>query len=328
MSRPDGQLSQEFRQFGTFEQMPPDVSPDHRYLVLPSGQVLGLSPTGLRVSGLSIASVMGPDSYIQPVAPFADKDRYLVVRQSNGYPGRQPAEPVHLQPLGAEAPVDLGSAADAAGDPAAPGAFVTVAVTTPVASSQPIISPPDSMVERRDAGEAPVPLGTAAQLLSDVGAPSSQLSLFDVYPSPDGSQVAVTVTADSSTPSEGSLVVLDRDGHVIGDVPAGLGPSGFSEPVWSPDGRTLAYVTYGTRGPELSMWNVGGSTTTVSLNRASGNEPVCLWAADGGGVLYSSRAGGAPRADQFRADWTVVLRSGATVSAAGGGYPLAWLPPT
>lgn len=169
-------------------------------------------------------------------------------------------------------------------------------------------------------------LATDSELVSRVEAPADQLSLFGVYPSPDGSELAVTVTADSSTPSDGGLVVLDRDGHVVGDVPAGLGPSLFSSPVWSPDGRSLAYVTHGSQGSEVAMWEIGGSTVTiVTIEQGSVGASGCLWAADGGGVLYSSVDRAAPGTSQFQTHWTVVLRNGATYQVPGGGYPLAWI---
>lgn len=90
ISSPGGRLEQSYRQFGTFQQAIPNASSDGRYLVLPSGRVLDLGPAGLRPSGQSVAPLMAPYSYVQPLGSFADSDRYVVVRQDNGYSGRQP----------------------------------------------------------------------------------------------------------------------------------------------------------------------------------------------------------------------------------------------
>ena len=318
-ARPDGRISRAFPGLGRFEQSWPSASADGRYLALPSGRILRVAAGGLAASRLDASRFVAPYSSVVSVGAFADGDRYVVTRGSSSHPGFQAPAPVSAAPLGAGSPVPLGSADRAAGDPQAAGAFVTVAASGPVASATPVLTVPDVRVERRDAGQPPVTLATTAQLLTVVGAPAGQLSLLALYPSPRGDAVAVVVAPDTRSPSNAGLVVLGRDGRVLGSVSAGIGPSGSSPPAWSPDGRSLAFVTAGDRGPELTIWTPGGSTTTSTLPDPASATGVCVWAPDGGGVLFAS-AGGPSSAPA----WTVVLRHGAVITTTGPGYPLLW----
>lgn len=323
-ARADGQITRTFPQMGRFEQAPPAASPDGRYLALPTGQILRVGSGDLTRSTTDVSRFMAPYSFVAPVGAFADHDRYVAIRGDNRYAGFKPDSPVSLAPLGAGPLIPLGSADKAAGDPQAAGAFVTVASTGPIASATPVLSTPDLRVELRDAGRAAVVLATTGQLLADVGAPADQPSLLSVYPSPQGDSVAVVVAPDSRSSSDAGLVVLDRHGHVQGTVAAGIGPSSFSVPAWAPDGRSLAYATAGDRCPELSIWSPGGSTTTSALPNSASSAYACLWAADGGGVLFSAIGGPPGAAGSSPATWTVVLRHGAVIPSTGAGYPLLW----
>src|SRR5947208_16087396 len=107
--------------------------------------------------------------------------------------------------------------------------------------------------------------------------------------SPDGKWVAYTVTEQSLKDNRGSTRIW------LADVASGsarqltAGPGSDRQPRWSPDGRTLAFVSTRESGAQLwllSMGGAGGEARRVSSLADGVSDPV--WLPDGTGVLVAS----------------------------------------
>src|SRR5437763_667561 len=107
--------------------------------------------------------------------------------------------------------------------------------------------------------------------------------------SPDGKWVAYTVTHSSLKENRGTTRIW------LADVTAGTtrqltaGPGSDRQPRWSPDGRTLAFVSTRESGPQLWLLPVGGTggeARRVSSLADGVSDPV--WLPDGTGVLVAS----------------------------------------
>src|SRR5881398_3150435 len=107
--------------------------------------------------------------------------------------------------------------------------------------------------------------------------------------SPDGKWVAYTVTHSSLKENRGTTRIW------LADVTAGTtrqltaGPGSDRQPRWSPDGRTLAFVSTRESGPQLWLLPVGGTggeARRVSSLADGVSDPV--WLPDGTGVLVTS----------------------------------------
>src|SRR5437016_6805735 len=107
--------------------------------------------------------------------------------------------------------------------------------------------------------------------------------------SPDGKWVAYTVTEQSLKDNRGSTRIW------LADVASGTsrqltaGPGSDRQPRWSPDGRTLAFVSTRESGAQLWLLPVGGAggeARRVSTLADGVSDPV--WLPDGTGVLVTS----------------------------------------
>src|SRR5256886_2365471 len=107
--------------------------------------------------------------------------------------------------------------------------------------------------------------------------------------SPDGKWVAYTVTEYSLKDNRGITRVW------LADVASGstrqltAGPGSDRQPRWSPDGRTLAFVSTRESGAQLWLLNMGGAggeARRVSSLADGVSDPV--WLPDGTGVLVTS----------------------------------------
>ena len=172
---------------------------------------------------------------------------------------------------------------------------------------------------RRDAGQPPVLLATAGELSRETGLPRRLAVSLAVYPSPSGAEAAVTVRPAAGGPASG-LVILTRSGRMVATLPAraGAGPAP-GDPVWSPSGTSLAYLsTSGSGASQLSVWSAGrpgvvSSTLPVSAGRYGG----CVWAPDSTSVLCPAAGG---------SEWVVARAAGGRPAVARGpGLPVAWL---
>src|SRR5437764_14164320 len=114
-------------------------------------------------------------------------------------------------------------------------------------------------------------------------------SVGDPELSPDGKWVAYTVTHYSLKENRGTTRIW------LADVASGTsrqltaGPGSDRQPRWSPDGRTLAFVSTREGGAQLwllSMGGAGGEARRVSSLADGVSDPV--WLPDGTGVLVAS----------------------------------------
>src|SRR5436190_22534209 len=105
--------------------------------------------------------------------------------------------------------------------------------------------------------------------------------------SPDGKGVAYTVTEQSLKDNRGITRIW------LADVASGAvrqlsaGPGSDRQPRWSPDGRTLAFVSTRQNGPQLWVLPIAGGEARRLTNLADGvSDP--LWLPDGKGLLVTS----------------------------------------
>ena len=114
-------------------------------------------------------------------------------------------------------------------------------------------------------------------------------SVGDPQLSPDGKWVAYTVTRYSLKENRGTTRIWLAD--VAGGASRQLtaGPGSDRQPRWSPDGRTLAFVSTRESGAQLWLLNMGGAggeARRVSSLADGVSDPV--WLPDGTGVLVTS----------------------------------------
>ena len=288
------------------------VSPGNRYLALFNGQVVIVRP-GPALAPYPAKVPLSSETTAAWPGPFADHSRALVMLKDYGTLASSDS-PVSVVSMATGHQIPLGSGDHVAGDPQAPGAFVAVPApaTASAASAQ---ASPDSRIELRDAGRAPVVLATAGGLNRALGQPAGTAVSLAAYPDPSGTNVAVTVRPASGGTAAG-VVVLARGGRVLSSVRASLATQTI--PVWSPSGRSLAYLSTGTgAGAELKLWTLGGPAVTSTLPHASSPYTACVWSPDARAVLCAPATGGS---------WAIVrTRDGHAVAVRGAGYPMAWL---
>jgi hypothetical protein len=284
------------------------ASPDDRYFSLGNGQVAVVRTGATLASYAAKVPVTGNNTPASPDA-FADDDRDMVILL--GY-DESTQNPVTVVSLATGSSRSLGFAAEVAGDPQAPGVFVSVAAP-PRASATVTEAFPDSRVELRDAGRPPVVLATAGTLDRDLGYPADLSVALIPYPSPSGTEVAVVVLPAAGRPAAG-IVILNRSGRLLGTA---AGSAGLP-PAWSPSGAALAYDAVGSA---LTVWRPGGRTVTQPIP-PTGSGYSCIWSPDGMSILCASLAptGGG--------QWEIASAAGRgkPVAVRGPGLPLAWLP--
>ena len=293
------------------------ASPDNRYISLLNGQVIRVKP------GRSLASFPGkvelsPTTTVTLPDPFADHERAVVMLADFGDPTYSSSNPISVVSIATGRSVSLGSGDQVAGDPAADGVFATVAASLPVASVS-VQTSPDASVVRRDAGRPTVLLATAGELSHETGLPRRLAVSLAVYPSPSGAEAAVTVRPAAGGPV-GGLVVLTRSGRMVAALPAraGTGPAP-GDPVWSPSGTSLAYLsTTGSGASQLSVWSAGRrGVVSSTLPASAGRYGACVWAPDGISVLCPAAGG---------SEWVVARAAGGRPAVVRGpGLPVAWL---
>src|SRR2546421_12516617 len=112
-------------------------------------------------------------------------------------------------------------------------------------------------------------------------------SVGDPQLSPDGKWVAYTVTRSSLKENRGTTRVW------LADVGSGTsrqltaGPASDRQPRWSPDGRTLAFVSPRANGAQLWVLPVAGGEARRLTSLAEGVfDP--LWLPDGTGLIVTS----------------------------------------
>jgi hypothetical protein len=210
------------------------VAQDDRFLATSTGRLIAVHHNTLGAT--EVAASIGN----MALFGFSDHDTALVGLR----PERPQARPtVVIVGLTGGRTITLGNAAEVAGDPEGLGAFATVA-----AESQPRGPPPpggyageaDGRVELRDFGKPAVLLATSAEIEADVHQSPGPANL-GVFPDRQGDKVAVRVNPTATGDRGAAVVVLDRNGRLLGAIPAGSGPIEYSQPAWSPNGTTLVY---------------------------------------------------------------------------------------
>ena len=253
----------------------------------------------------------GPD-------PFADHDRALVAAASLfGNPSASYQVSVNFLATGRSVP--LGTGEHVAGDPKAPGAFVSVAA--PVRASLTVTQlTPDARIELRDAGRRPVLLVTAMSLNRVLGQNPRQPVLLKAFPDPSGGKVAVVV--DPVLGGTGGVVLLSRAGRLLGFAALALRPEHAVPAIaWAPSGLSMAFAKAGSGGAELGIWAIGSKPVSVAFPDVSGSYGRCMWSPDGSSILC---------ADGFSrpAAWAIASATGERMVqvSAPAGVPVAWLP--
>jgi hypothetical protein len=293
------------------------VSPDNRYISLLNGQVIRISP-GPALASFPGKVQPGSGSAVALPDPFADHGQAVVMLQDFGDPTYSSTNPISVISIATGRSVALGSGDQVAGDPAAAGVFTTVSASI-AAGAASLVTTPDARVVIRDAGRPPVLLVTARQLTRDLGLPRRLAVSLAVYPSPRGTEAAVTVRPAAGGPG-GGLVILTRSGRTVARLPARAGaapaPGG---PAWSPSGKSLAYLGSTSGGsPELSVWSAGRRPLESSpLPASAGRYGECVWAPDATSVLCPASGG---------SQWVIAPAGGGLPAVVPGpGMPVAWL---
>jgi hypothetical protein len=293
------------------------VSPDNRYISLVSGQVIRISP-GPALASFPGKVQPGSGSAVALPDPFADHGQAVVMVQSFGDPMYSSAHAISVISIATGRSVSLGSGDQVAGDPAAAGVFTTLRASI-AAGTVSLVTTPDARVVIRDAGRPPVLLATARQLTRDLGLPPRLAVSLAVYPSPRGTEAAVTVRPAAGGPG-GGLVILTRSGRTAARLPARAGavlPPG--SPAWSPSGKSLAFLGTTSGGSaQLSVWSAGRRPPGSSpLPASAGRYGQCVWAPDATSVLCPASGG---------SQWVIAPAGGGQPAVVPGpGMPVAWL---
>ncbi len=177
------------------------AAPDNRSLALLNGQVIIVRHGPTLALGRSSVPLSSETTTAWP-DPFADHERAIVMLLDFGAQSQSSSNPISVDSLATGRAVSLGAGDQVAGDPQAPGAFVSVAAPA-APSAVAVQGTADSEIVLRDAGRPPVLLATAGALNSDLGCARGLPASLEPAPSPSGNEVAVAVRPEGA-PSLGS----------------------------------------------------------------------------------------------------------------------------
>ena len=296
----------------------PAVSADDKLVLDPgTGKVFSLAN---KLHPATVPNQLSFSANITAGYPWSDHDSYVLLLPPSGSFGYAGNGDATLQSVQTGATIDLGVAADAAGDPQQAGAFFSVPASgqPPATSDQP---GPDSQVVLADAGAARQVLATAAALTHVLGfAPGTAVTLGPAV-NPQGTMVAVEVAANNRAQSPSGVVVLGRSGQVLGTTAiAGGGSTAIS---WSADGGSLAFIS----GADLVQWKIGANAMTrTRLPKGFFFPDECVWSPDSSAVLCGAFRI-LPRNQSLGTgteSW-VVIASGRAHVLGEHGLVLAWL---
>jgi hypothetical protein len=313
VSGPDGSRPVEVKALGNVgDAVYPSL--DDRYMSLGNGQIVATSPTRVPALASTRVGLFPGDQNSGFIEPFADHDRELVVLLSPSFSTATDFVVSEVS-LATGRSVPLGIAHQVAGDPQGRGVFVSVAGPVAPTTSVTDVSP-DSRLELREAGLPTRVLATAAAINRALGQDPRRPVALTPYPNPAGTQIAVTVQAQSGGSTSG-VVILNRRGRVLGTVATPNGPAGSDAVSWSPSGLSVAFTSIGPGGPDLRIWSPGQLRTEAFP--AGSKDNFCLWSPDGQTLLCSSGQDNGRR-------WLFASPSGGAMTAVTGpGLPVAWL---
>jgi hypothetical protein len=204
------------------------------------------------------------------ISPFAAGDSAVVVG-GQGLAAK-PQSPVIIDLYTGDRHALPGAPADQVVGDQTSGAWVTIPHGLPTGTDT---NPqqPDSRIEYRKRGKAPVTLTTAAQLVRAAHLPKASHVQLTPYPSPSGKQIAVDVaTTSASAAAPEAVVVLTRTGQVVGHLAA----TRLEQLTWSTDGKRLMLlqspggVTTWAPGP-------GSPAPVVTLPNSPGGWGSCVF---------------------------------------------------
>jgi hypothetical protein len=248
---------------------------------------------------------------------FGDRDGMLLAADSSG-PGSQ----LFLLPVSGAEPIPLGEGdpSGSAADPRTLGAFVVVGTARRPDPQGPTPALADISIELRRPGRPAVTIATSAGLARAAGDSGPAAFHLEVYPDPSGQRLGVVLEQPDSTPSDSAIVILDRSGRVHSVIPVSVGATSHVAVSWSPDGRLLAYSTWGRDGPAIAVW-VGGRVVTRAVTDRYSPVGPCIWSPDGRYILCDAPPAGDGQVDE----WVLAARSGPLVTVRGPGIPVAWV---
>jgi TolB protein len=119
--------------------------------------------------------------------------------------------------------------------------------------------------------------------------------------SPDGKHLVFASNSRSETNTLGKffgLFVMNADGSHVRPLSTRNNPSGFLHPMWSPDGRKLAYGDFAGQGVELFVCDADGNNQK-QLTHLGGTNTRPSWTPDGARIAFRHLGGGAANSTLF-----------------------------
>lgn len=171
----------------------------------------------------------------------------------------------------------------------------------------------DLGLELRVAGRQPSLLVSAVTLKLAVNQDPLTPEHLQVFPDPQGDKLAVVLISPESGLSHAPTVIINRRGRVLAATGDSTSLDAFHAPVWSPDGRALAYANF---ADDLAIWHPGHPVITLPSSRL-GNVGECQWNQDGSAVLCSTLGEPDNR-------WAIANSSGLFTSIPDNRIPLLW----
>lgn len=342
-ARPDGSGLKTAGQLGSLQGNDvPVASPDGHYLATNEAQVVTLGPSGpASIAFTPMANQLQQDFGNWLDISFADGGKFLVAAECGGNVGAQWR--VRITPVSASGTGSLlgtvnGTSDDSgvAGDPRSEGAFVVPGFgECGVNTQQAAPRQGDSGVLFEQPGRAPRTVITAAAVKQALGIAAATPVLLNVYPSPDGSELAVTASSfriqvsqygPNVIPTGLGVLVLTRTGQVVSKLgqPAGFGL------YWSPDGKRIATPVRGEHASSwtIQIWPLSGRPATIAVPGLRDDFITrLLWSPDGTQLACGLENGRATSESQLAVHgWTIVnVRTGQAHNVTAPGEPAAWL---
>jgi hypothetical protein len=332
----------------------PVGSRDGRYLVNLEGQLVTVG-AHLPTAATQIAppnpqaadQLGGVAEWMTPT--FADGSKYLAVTECD--PGVQApffqAWASWLIPTGGGKPSSLGLVTASAGIPGAAEAIAALPANPAAARQDPTCDGQqlaDGSLAILSPGKAPHVILTAAALVKAAGWKASTPVILYPVPSPDGSELLVSVQEDIQVSGAAiqsgriptilaAWFLVSPAGRILSELPSLQATATFGL-AWSPDGRQLA-TCHAVQGQQSSVTLLsvsgGRAAVTRTIPLPGRHDLACdqlLWSPDGTQLIYSAIATrGLTQADGLQHGWTIVdLATGKVHDVTAPGQPAAWLP--